>query len=75
LQRLKKYRMKRHEWPVFLTVPHKRLSIWLLQVLVKLIRSAVQLGKALEDPIKGINALRKSGITFTDAEKKKLQRL
>lgn len=32
----------------------------------------VQLGKALQDPITGINALRRSGITFTDAEKKKI---
>jgi hypothetical protein len=35
--------------------------------------NAVQLGKALEDPIKGINALTKSGITFTDAEKEKIK--
>lgn len=36
-------------------------------------QNAVQLGKALEDPIKGVNSLRRSGITFTEAEKKKLQ--
>lgn len=35
--------------------------------------NAVQLGKALEDPIKGITALRRSGITFTDAEKSKIK--
>lgn len=35
--------------------------------------NAVQLGKALEDPIKGINALTRSGITFTDAEKEKIK--
>jgi len=34
--------------------------------------NAVQLGKALENPIKGMAALNKSGITFTDAEKKKI---
>jgi hypothetical protein len=34
--------------------------------------NAVQLGKALEDPIKGVNSLRRSGITFTEAEKAKL---
>jgi hypothetical protein len=34
--------------------------------------NAVQLGKALEDPIAGINSLRKSGITFTESEKAKL---
>lgn len=34
--------------------------------------NAVQLGKALEDPIKGVNALRRSGITFTESEKAKL---
>jgi hypothetical protein len=37
--------------------------------------NAVQLGKALEDPIKGINALTKSGITFTEEEKKKIEAL
>jgi len=35
-------------------------------------QNAVQLGKALEDPIKGVNSLRRSGITFTDSEKAKL---
>lgn len=32
--------------------------------------NAVQLGKALQDPIKGITALGRSGITFTDDQKK-----
>jgi len=32
--------------------------------------NAVQLGKALNDPIKGINSLTRSGITFTAEEKK-----
>lgn len=31
--------------------------------------NAVQLGKALNDPVKGLAALTKSGITFTEAEK------
>jgi phage-related protein len=31
--------------------------------------NAVQLGKALQDPVKGITALAKSGVTFTDAQK------
>jgi phage-related protein len=31
--------------------------------------ASLQLGKALQDPVKGMNALRRSGITFTDAEK------
>lgn len=35
--------------------------------------NAVQLGKALNDPIKGINSLTKSGITFTEEEKKKIE--
>lgn len=35
--------------------------------------NAVQLGKALQDPIKGITALSKSGVTFTAAEKQKIQ--
>ncbi len=34
--------------------------------------NAVQLGKALEDPIKGVNSLRRSGITFTESEKARL---
>jgi phage-related protein len=35
--------------------------------------NAVQLGKALQDPSKGMAALAKSGITFTDAEKEKIK--
>jgi hypothetical protein len=35
--------------------------------------NAVQLGKALNDPIKGINALTKSGITFTEQEKEQIK--
>jgi phage-related protein len=31
--------------------------------------NAIQLGKALNDPIKGLTALTRSGVTFTDAEK------
>jgi hypothetical protein len=37
--------------------------------------NAVQLGKALNDPIKGIAALAKSGVTFTDSEKDKIKAL
>lgn len=37
--------------------------------------NAVQLGKALQDPIKGITALNKSGITFTAQEKAKIKTL
>jgi hypothetical protein len=37
--------------------------------------NAVQLGKALQDPIKGITALARSGVTFTDAEKAKIKAL
>lgn len=35
--------------------------------------NAVQLGKALNDPIKGIAALAKSGVTFTEQEKDKIK--
>jgi len=35
--------------------------------------NAVQLGKALNDPIKGITALTRSGVTFTEEEKKKIK--
>lgn len=37
--------------------------------------NAVQLGKALNDPIKGLASLAKSGVTFTDQEKKKIKTL
>ena len=37
--------------------------------------NAVQLGKALQDPIKGITALSKAGVTFTAEEKKKIKEL
>jgi hypothetical protein len=37
--------------------------------------NAVQLGKALEDPIKGLAALTRSGINFTDQEKEKIKTL
>lgn len=37
--------------------------------------NAVQLGKALQDPIKGITALARSGVTFTEAEKKRIKTL
>jgi hypothetical protein len=35
--------------------------------------NAVQLGKALNDPIKGITSLTKSGITFTNAQKETIK--
>jgi hypothetical protein len=34
--------------------------------------NAVQLGKALQDPIKGITALARAGVTFTEEEKNKI---
>lgn len=37
--------------------------------------NAVQLGKALQDPIKGLAALRRAGVTFTEAEKEKIKTL
>ena len=37
--------------------------------------NAVQLGKALQDPIKGITALARSGVTFTEAEKERIRTL
>jgi phage-related protein len=37
--------------------------------------NAVQLGKALNDPIKGITALNRSGITFTEIERAKIKEL
>lgn len=36
---------------------------------------AVQLGKALNDPVKGISALSRVGVTFTDEQKKMIQSL
>lgn len=37
--------------------------------------NAVQLGKALQDPIKGLAALRRAGVTFTESEKEKIKAL
>ena len=37
--------------------------------------NATQLGKALQDPIKGVASLAKSGVTFTQAEKDKMKAL
>jgi hypothetical protein len=37
--------------------------------------SAVQLGKALENPIKGVTALAKAGTTFTDQQKEQIRTL
>lgn len=37
--------------------------------------NAVQLGKALNDPIKGLSALTRSGVTFTEAEKEVIETL
>lgn len=37
--------------------------------------NAVQLGKALQDPIKGITAMNRSGVTFTEVEQKKIKAL
>jgi hypothetical protein len=36
-------------------------------------QNAKQLGKALNDPITGVSALREAGITFTDAERDKIK--
>jgi phage-related protein len=38
-------------------------------------QNAVQLGKALNDPIKGITALARSGVTFTEVEKERIETL
>lgn len=37
--------------------------------------NAVQLGKALQDPVKGITALGRAGVTFTEQEKEKIKAL
>lgn len=37
--------------------------------------NAAQLGKALNDPIKGLTSLTKSGVTFTETEKARIQTL
>ncbi len=37
--------------------------------------NAVQLGKALQDPVKGITALGRAGVTFTESEKEKIASL
>jgi SLT domain-containing protein len=37
--------------------------------------SAIQLGKALQDPINGVTALRRVGVNFTDAQKEQIKTL
>lgn len=37
--------------------------------------NAIQLGKALQDPIKGLTALSRSGVTFTEQEKERIKTL
>lgn len=37
--------------------------------------NAVQLGKALQDPVKGLTALRRAGVTFTEQEKEQIKTL
>lgn len=37
--------------------------------------NATQLGKALQDPVKGLTALARSGVTFTEGEKEKIKAL
>jgi hypothetical protein len=37
--------------------------------------NAVQLGKALQDPIKGLTALSRSGVTFTEVEQERIRTL
>lgn len=37
--------------------------------------SAIQLGKALNNPLKGVSALQKVGVSFTDAQKKQIKAL
>jgi hypothetical protein len=38
-------------------------------------QSAIQLGKALNDPIKGVGALRRVGVSFTDAQQDQIKTL
>lgn len=38
-------------------------------------KQAVQLGKALNDPIRGISALRRVGVSFTEDQKKQIEQL
>lgn len=37
--------------------------------------NAVQLGKALQDPVKGLTSLARAGVTFTDQEKERIKTL
>jgi phage-related minor tail protein len=38
-------------------------------------KAAIQLGKALNDPVKGITALRRVGVTFTEQQQKQIDTL
>jgi len=42
---------------------------------IDLQQASIQLGKALNDPIQGINALRRSGVSFSDEQKALIKRL
>lgn len=37
--------------------------------------NAIQLGKALQDPVKGLTALRRAGVTFTEAQRAQIETL
>jgi phage-related protein len=37
--------------------------------------ASLQMGKALQDPIKGMNALRRSGVTFSESEKETIKNM
>ncbi len=37
--------------------------------------ASIQLGKALNDPVKGMTALGRSGVTFTEAQKKQIEQM
>jgi hypothetical protein len=52
------------------------LSVDLAEVLGTDLRSqVVQLGKALEDPITGLTALRRVGVSFTESQKEQIKTL
>lgn len=45
----------------------------LAEVFGSLESATMQLGKALEDPVQGVNALRRSGISFSDAQREQIK--
>jgi hypothetical protein len=52
-----------------------RVAVDMAEIIGNVETNMVQLGKAIEDPITGLTALRRSGVSFTQAEKDMIKQL